>query len=212
MTTIKILKANVRHRSPIIDTFTELEKLFGEFEVMISGGSVRKAFFNLPLDNSDFDLFFRSKEQFDAAKSVLHKYGITPSVHENCDSFTLTRDMKLPINVPKDGIYVQLIKKDMCDDVNQLMSRYDFTVCQFAYDRGTFYFTPQAVADSASYTLRINEHRETNEISASRLIKYIRIGFEPTIELFEAFFIQGRDTYTKKSCELSGYADLYGSI
>ena len=135
----------------------------------LAGGAARTLVTNEPV--VDFDLFFVDRKSADATRDHLISLG-AEEVFRCADQL---------ITMRLDGFKVQLITKTFHDDVNDLLSRFDFTLCQFgAYlgDASPMVVYPDlALEDAIAYNLRLN-NLQYPVASAHRIQKYIRKGYK----------------------------------
>lgn len=139
----------------------------------IAGGAVLK-WIKGEYVQSDVDVFFSSRMQFDIVLDMLKCRGYSVSFNSD-NAVTLSS-----FSVPK----VQLIKRvhSSCED---LFSTFDITVCQFATDGKVVVSTQEAIDHLNSRTLHF---RNVKKSSLQRLLKYQSYGFTPdedTIRLFD---------------------------
>ena len=121
---------------------------------------------NQDLD-SDVDIFCRSLEQYDM---LVKNIGLKPIV-ENEHNITYL----LPVNKEK-SIKLQIVKIGTYNSVLELISFFDFTLCQLAYDGEMLYSGEFTLFDLMRKRIVIN--KITYPVaSLRRLIKYTNQGF-----------------------------------
>lgn len=186
--------------------------LFPGIKIMIAGGSARKALLGHELGTSDVDIFFTSLTDMQFAERRLKTLGIYPTSHPNCKQFTMATiyDGTFP---SKESIPMQLITARPHESMEKLISYFDFTVCQFGYQDGSFFMTEQALLDEETKTLRKVETCD-HEIKTVRFVKYMKYGYEPTEELYHEMFIDGRTELFEADddFEIMDYEEHYGAF
>lgn len=110
----------------------------------IAGGSVRRTLEGKKLD-SDFDLFFASAEQADEYAAKLAALGIR-LLRENDKNRTYIVPASIPKELEGAGVLlpemkVQLVTFQYFETAAHVIDRFDFTLCQFAYDGSSLYMS-----------------------------------------------------------------------
>ncbi|WP_342423072.1 hypothetical protein [Paenibacillus sp. FSL E2-0178] len=136
--------------------------------VWLAGGAIRKTLQGIKID-SDFDFFFRSKEQFDTYEKELIALGAkltrkTEPNHTYCLTFK---------NEP---VMIQLIKINYYKDAEAVIDSFDFTITQFAYDGTNLYCGDYSLWDLPRKKLALNK-MPYGVSTMRRLIKYTNQGF-----------------------------------
>lgn len=192
--TTKLKTTFYSRANPIATIFETIESsILINIPFHIAGGAAFKLYRNLPLNDSDIDLWFNSKEDLDRAiqtwkdslvdKEQLTLLVITDNSHTYyCSDCRFDRCFK-----------VQFIAKCFNEDIETTIRAFDFTVCQVAYKHGRLYLTPEAYRDNRDKVLRLATSYD-REICHTRLRKYVMLGFTPTIDLFDTAFIHNRTT------------------
>lgn len=200
--------------SEIVKGFIVIEEqLFPDMDIMIAGGSVRKALVGEPLGTSDYDVFFKNKSEFTRAVEYMMANNIQVARHPNCASFTINKYNQL-VKLPGESLYIQLIDKEWHDSVESLMSSFDFTVCQFAYKNQKISYPVSALQDHYDNKLAFTPEYSAGERNASevRTCKYMAMGYTPSQEVFEKVLIGDRETLKAGDLDLTGYDELYGEL
>ncbi len=162
-----------------LSRFTEVEKL-ELFKVLIelpqltregpwlAGGAVRRTLIGKSLD-SDFDFFFRDKDQFDSFKAKLIDLG--------CESMRVTDHVETYQIYIKDAKrIVQPIKIQYFDSLESVLDSFDFTITQAGYDGIDLVLGKYTLWDLARRSLAL--HKLTFGVSTlRRMIKYTNQGF-----------------------------------
>ncbi len=183
-------------------------ELFDGINVMISGGSVRKAMFGMPLGTSDIDVFFKSKADMDEGARRLMERNCSLKRHPNCIGSHVSRAQ---YDLGEPTVYMQLITKEAYPTMEQLVAEYDWTVCQFGFSRGVFYFTKEAIEDE--YNKRLRYTPTSKRItSITRFVKYLSLGYQPDAELIHQMLVKDRTELVRFSEELDNMEGLYDSI
>lgn len=179
----------------------------------ISGGSVRKVWFDLPWMDQDVDYFFQSREAFDLFTSGINRQyestndyvsvmdfnSLEPikrsSTYMSCYStdnaytytferFGLLDEAGKEIANLEMRFKLQAIRKYFPTSLAELFGSFDFTVCQFATDGKTMVATRSAVEDCESGIMRMIPNTP-RKVSALRIAKYGAYGFAPEDGLME---------------------------
>lgn len=194
--------------------YKQIIKRFGNVDLQyggwISGGSVRKIWFDLPWMDQDVDYFFHSKMAFDQFiasidrdygnndnyrdvfsifnEPVLKKRGpfMTCYSTDNANTYTFEQfslndqEAKLELRFK-----MQAIKKYFPASLEELFGSFDFTVCQFATDGNMMVATKAAVEDCYNQMLKMVPDTP-RKISVMRLAKYCAYGFNPEDSLMQS--------------------------
>lgn len=179
----------------------------------ISGGSVRKIWYDLPWMEQDIDYFFDSPTAFDSFSKkiqVMYDHPQDISVAENPWSSLATKQTpymscystnnantytfeQFDLSMDDSGnqsailemrIKIQAIKKYFPATLEDLFTSFDFTVCQFATDGKTMVATRSAVEDCESGRLAMVPNT-VRKMNLVRVAKYCAYGFSPSDELME---------------------------
>lgn len=186
--------------------------MFPGMDIMIAGGSVRKALVGEPLGTSDYDVFFKNKSDYTKALEHMLANNIHVSRHPNCASFTITKHNDF-VKVP-DNLYIQLIDKEWHSGLEGLLASFDFTVCQFAYKNRQISYPIKALEDHHLNVLELTSEYATGKraVSDVRTCKYMAMGYSPSQEIFERVLIGDRDSLKVGDLDLTGYDELYGEF
>lgn len=177
----------------------------------ISGGSVRKAWFDLDWMDQDVDYFFNERASFDRfVNDVNHRYhDVTQDVTispfdvtkksstymtcystENANTYTFERfglidDKGVEIANLEMRYKMQCIRKYFPSSLQELFGSFDFTACQFATDGKMMVATRAAVEDCEAERLEMvpGTPRKPNVV---RIAKYCAYGFAPADSLMES--------------------------
>lgn len=143
----------------------------------IAGGAVMRWFQNNPVGLSDIDVFCASEEQFTQLKNrLLQEYKGQTSVRFESDN-AITLDLyNTDRGVPNSSWVIQLIKKHYFNNVDELLDKFDLSVCQFATDGNEYVCGDTTIVDLRDRLLRF---RDIKPDSLKRYIKYMAYGFKP---------------------------------
>lgn len=197
------------HSNPVFDLiYTNLPPLHNAW---IAGGSIRRSLFPKTHEsvlNSDIDIFFKSRDDFDAywenmtnsAKIVIESTKANCYNTQHCISLT-ARDFDGSFRILK--LKIQLVTFSYYDDIEALLNSFDFTICQFGFDGTTVYAGDNSFQDLANTELNVHKVRYPIE-SMRRAIKYAKQGFLVTDDTLKslATFIAKNPEAIK---EYSGY-------
>lgn len=139
------------------------------------GGSVRNLIEDKPF--IDIDLFFKSKEAQEDYLNTIRGWQMVDK-NDTLYEFKVDNEFK-----------VQIVNLHMADTPEDLISQFDFTVCQFALDGNDIVTTPMALYDLSMKQLVINTL--SNPIKTMRrAFKYKLYGYNcpdsTIIEIMEA--------------------------
>lgn len=137
----------------------------------IAGGSVRKSYHNIPTNESDWDIFFRNGEQFMNAVDILKKYNIS-DVHHSDNAITFKYD----------NTVIQLIRNKFYNSPRDVISNFDFSVCQYLTDGYGYIVGEHTVQDHLDRRLRYLQPTLRKEL-ISRILKYRIYGYYIDVEL-----------------------------
>ena len=134
----------------------------------IAGGAIRAWFTGKEVSN-DIDVF------------AIDEKRLVRFVEQNkLDASTKVSKPSLDTYTHK-GKPVQLIRV-FSNDVDELLSKFDYTLCQFAWDGNHVYSTLEAVISTERKHLSVNEFQEGFELdSLRRAFKYAEKGFRPCL-------------------------------
>ncbi|NJO59838.1 MAG: hypothetical protein HC836_16515 [Richelia sp. RM2_1_2] len=158
-----------------------------------AGGSVLRLFLGQNLESSDIDVFFSNESDFK------HLYDVMNSIKQSKEDQMSEPDTTLIIDpyafnllARKKPTYktkfaftyelsdkkVQLIRREMYNNVAELFGDFDFTVCQFATDCELIAYTDLAFEDALAKQLRI-VNMQKNSTFTRRFFKYLAYGYTP---------------------------------
>lgn len=112
-----------RYKQVILDELYEKD-----ITCWIAGGAMRDYFMGIPI-NTDYDLFFSSKKDFEKAKKYLVNKQKTPVLYEGENS----------IKISYKGKKFDLIKKVFPKTSQETIQLFDFTASMIAVDRNNVY-------------------------------------------------------------------------
>ena len=136
--------------------------------IWIAGGAVRSWF--VKEKAMDIDIFTHSSDCFTAFKDE-NNLNDQNCIHNEKNVETYSIDNKR----------IQLIKFYR-ENVKELLDSFDFTICQFAYDGGNIFTTPNAIVSTLRKHLAVNKIQEGFEMdSFRRAFKYQQKGYQPCI-------------------------------
>lgn len=208
---IKLQEQGVSPDTWLVQKLIAVEETLEQWDIIIAGGAVRKAVFREDLGKSDIDVFFTKTGDWTAASVYFSQLaGVTIKKHPNCIGVHIPETHPLASGRPGLGLYVQLICKECYPTMEELLERFDFTACQFAYKNKKFYYTADAYQHFVQGLLNYTDTPPTQNLT--RYAKHLRLGLTPTIETFEAFFVTDRTEFKPGHDELDDFAILYDGI
>ncbi len=143
----------------------------------LAGGSVRKFYLGQPLNQSDWDFWFSSPEQFNQAKEAIVALGASEVyATDNAISYKLYH--------PEETHVLQIIRRRFFDSAQDVIKSFDFTVCQLVTDGRKMVVGDSTVPDIKNRVLRLTSNHVPSHI-VPRMIKYIVYGYRPCETLLE---------------------------
>lgn len=144
----------------------------------LAGGAVRKFYLNESIENSDWDIWFNSPDQYQKAYQKMKELKASVAFEtDNAISFKY-----YPENEPAQTI--QLIRRKFYDNPYEIIGGFDFSVCQLATDGHKIIASDYAIRDIKSRTLRLTQDHIPQYI-VPRIVKYMVYGYRPNIDLLE---------------------------
>jgi hypothetical protein len=164
--------SEITGRSSNIDEFKlvaeSLPKLSLEEGPWLAGGSIRRTLSSLPLDEGDFDIFFKDEDQYNTFKPFFTDGPIKLPKSPNSETYSLHKNDK--------DYKIQLINTYYFKSATDLLESFDFTICQFATDLNNVLFNPLSLIDITSRRLVVNKIMYP-VASMRRVIKYSKQGY-----------------------------------
>jgi hypothetical protein len=147
----------------------------------IAGGSCLKWYNNQPLGLSDIDVFCKNTSQSDALiqKITSIERQLTKFTSSNATTFELWQENRISKTWA-----IQIITMDYFDSMQNIIDRFDISVCKIATDGSTYLLGDTTAADIRSQTLRMAFPLRDDAVK--RYIKYQAYGYTPTAELSTA--------------------------
>jgi hypothetical protein len=185
---------------PGLDQFRTLEKFLPELCLFrgswVAGGTARRLFLGLPIDDADIDLFFTSSATWEKACSGIEKVANARLRTRKASTY----------RVPVGGTYqmVQPIKKSFPRDMMDMFKSFDYQVCQFATDGRYIAFPEQSREDVMKKHLRIGQMGSLHvDGFYVRLQKYMKYGFVPTPDLLGKILHTAKGASTHRANKMS---------
>lgn len=147
----------------------------------VAGGSVRRLISSQPQD-SDFDFFFASEDQFDAFCKRMKKLGAFEANSSDFNvTFILPSTGATSVDVDEfepagPELKVQAIRIDWFGSLEGVLESFDFSICQFGYDGIDLFHGQWSLYDLAQKRLVPGQIRYGTS-SLRRIIKYTRQGY-----------------------------------
>lgn len=147
----------------------------------IAGGAALQWYQDKEVGLHDIDVFCRTPQQAQQLiDKLLRKYSDnTQLLFKSENAYTIS---VIPDRYVAKSWKIQIITKEYFDNVEQVLNRFDITVCKIATDGFTWHLGPQMAADLRTRTLRMVYVKPD---SIKRYSKYMAYGFMPTDGLFE---------------------------
>lgn len=140
----------------------------------IAGGAMRSLVANEE-HVSDYDFFFKDKEQMELFRSNLEASTainiLKKKSNDHCDTYSIVIPYK-----EYNKFEVQLVHISYYDSPQLLLDSFDYTICQFAYDGESLFTGEFSILDLMRRRLAVNTI--TYPVSSvRRMIKYTNKGF-----------------------------------
>ena len=136
----------------------------------VAGGSVRRLVMDLPQD-SDYDIFFANADQLNNFKLDLESRG-AKKVSEN--EFNTTYRLPAADKLPE--LKIQLIHVSYNNSMESTIEKFDFSLCQCAFDGTVLTFGEYTLFDLGRKKL-VPGNITFGTSSLRRMIKYIKQGY-----------------------------------
>lgn len=144
----------------------------GEIDVgncYVAGGFIRRWWNNIKQE-SDLDLFFKSKESYDKVTAFLKPLSVKEPV---ISEFNEMYEIKVSDTWT---LQVQAIKHRFYPSLDDVFDSFDFTLCQFGFDGNHILMTNEALIDSQRK--RLVPHKiQFGASSLRRIVKYTQQGY-----------------------------------
>lgn len=153
----------------------------GDFEGghWVAGGAARAVFMGQEVRRAgDIDVFQRDQSVANfVIQRIRERTSIQHTQNDSNDTKTFLTMVQLSEELTVKAKFQVVGHNWRFNTVEELFSTFDFTVCQFATDGYTIYYTEAAAEDARNSVLRIQPDRQHSR--PSRLMKYLNMGFEP---------------------------------
>lgn len=157
-------------------------------DVWIAGGALRRMLVGQSIYDGDIDLFFPNKECFENIEQLLKSKGFVPSTQSK---FQNTLQKTFNDNI----VNIQLVNFEYHPSIEATINRFDFTVCQIAYDGSDIIVSPRALYDIPAKRIIINNISYPT-LALRRFIKYSNQDFfvpENTLKEMLKIVIENRN-------------------
>lgn len=159
---------------------TGLPKVSGD--CYLCSGAIRRTILKQPLEDGDFDFFFRNEE------SLKNFKGLIQNIESEKDN---ELNISLSVKINDKSYKVQLIKL-YNEKIEDLLASFDYTLCQTAFDGLNYYFGDFTIKDIIEKRIIVN--KITYPISSMRrLFKYTKQGFWMCPQQIEKFLTETRN-------------------
>lgn len=149
----------------------------------IAGGAPLKWYENRPVGTSDIDVFCRNSQQATSViKRIKDLTSYTAAKTNNAQTYKLYQEEE-QIYGKKTGTFtkewtIQIITCNYYESAQQLVDRFDITVCQIATAGTEWVLGEHAAADIRNRRLRFSDQILAPD-AAKRLVKYWTYGYRP---------------------------------
>ena len=147
---------------------------------------------------SDIDVYFASKKQFEKYTSAIDRHIIEYGLNIHNKIVTenaITLDLKGPNG---DQFKLQLIKKNFYPDAQSVIDDFDITVCQIAWDGSNLVVGKDFITDLKNKKLRFYK---ISPQSHKRLVKYMSYGYEPDNQTFKELMLSSDIDWDKTGAD-----------
>lgn len=146
----------------------------------IAGGACLRWYQNLPVGNSDLDVFSRNAKQAADVIERIRSWGRYTRKHESENATTFSYwDSKREVEWT-----IQVITKRYYNNMQEIIDNFDVTVCQLATDGHQWVLGEHTARDIREKNLRMQIPLQADAVK--RLTKYWIYGYRPVDGLIEA--------------------------
>ncbi len=170
-----------------------------------AGGSALSWFIGNPLNNSDIDLWFATRNDYLKYLNYLYEINAT-LVFESNNAITFKLARAGEPHVYRKTI-IQLIKNPFNDNIRKILSEFDITVCKVATDGTRIYMDSETYFDIQNNILRITGKLKPNIIK--RMFKYMVYGYNISNEQMDMVINYYADNKSDVQEAISGDIDEY---
>lgn len=135
---------------------------------IVAGGAALYWYQNQPVKDHDIDLWFKTREDAEAMTKYLCEKQDPVFKTDNADTFEIDRNSKI--------YKVQVIRRHVYDNVNDLLDRFDITVCKVATDGNHWWIGRHFITDLKDRRLRFTSFKPE---MVRRMVKYMVYGYTP---------------------------------
>lgn len=144
----------------------------------IAGGALHRTYKNLPLHDSDVDIFFKDGEQLN---EYVRKLLSDEKIHGKYKSknYVVTQwHHSIVIEYMNNDWKIQCVSFKYFPSIEELFKSFDINVCRLAYDGEQIVGEENVLVDINSNTLKFNsESINYPGVTLKRLVKYIKMGY-----------------------------------
>jgi len=150
----------------------------------IAGGAVLQWYQDKPVGQSDIDVYFSSKKQMEKLKEKLCGKDSSGffSIGSTHGPGYVKLETKNAISIEYKGTTVQLIIARYYDNYDDILNKFDITVCQLTTDGSEIIGGDNTFSDIKNKVLRFNFYCPA---AVKRLLKYITYGYTPIPGTFD---------------------------
>jgi hypothetical protein len=166
----------------------------------IAGGAALRWYEGKSLDDHDVDIFCSSQEQYDNVNNKIYArciddptaYCITKLFETDnastlrIDKIVKNSDSLFGLNGIAISWKIQLIKKFMPANLDELLDKFDISVCKVATDFKKFKVNPEAARDIKAKRLYFPNGFKPD--SLKRIVKYNAYGYTPDPDIWDKLF------------------------
>jgi hypothetical protein len=149
----------------------------------IAGGACLRWYQNVPVGDTDIDIFCANPKQAAEVIDRIKSYGRYTVKHESENATTLEY-FPLDRSQGVDRWILQVIKKDFYTDLQSIIDRFDISVCQIGTAGDELVIGEYTARDVRERNLRMR--MPLHQDAVKRLTKYWTYGFRPVPGLLDA--------------------------
>ncbi len=145
----------------------------------IAGGALHRTYRKLPLSDSDIDVFFKNKEQFEKFVYDLSVSSVTAGYIKIESTIYSEWHCTLTIKYMDIDWKIQCVTFKYFDNIEELFKSFDINVCRIAYDGTNVIYEDGVLNDINNNKMKFNEGSiYYPSVTLKRLVKYVKMGYD----------------------------------
>ena len=187
----------------------------------IAGGSLHRPYRNLPLVDSDVDVFFKNKEQLDKFLFDIKVYALRTGKYKTSSYIVSEWHHTIVVSYMNYDWKIQCVSFKYFESIQDLFKSFDINICRIAYDGDNVVYEQNVFDQIKNNKLKFNvDSINYPSVTLKRLVKYIKMGYDVEDEdlriLTHAFYkskkkaidILDQDLFTKNNVSINNYEGL----